>query len=91
MQLVTRLLSRLIAVGAVMMAIALAATLVAARQDIADEVDSNQSIGQLLSALGGLQGDMPLEVQAAAIDALNDDRGLRHFHVALFDADGHRH
>lgn len=90
MQLVTRLLSRLIAVGAVMMAIALAATLVAARQDIADEVDSNQSIGQLLSALGGLQGDMPLEVQAAAIDALNDDRGLRHFHVALFDADGHR-
>ncbi len=90
MQLVTRLLSRLVAVGALMMAVALAATLLAARQDIADEVDSNQTIGQLLSALGGLQGELPLERQAAAIDALNDDGGLRHFHVALFDADGHR-
>lgn len=90
MQLVTRLLSRLVAVGALMMAVALAATLLAARQDIADEVDSNQTIGQLLSALGGLQGELPVERQAAAIDALNDDGGLRHFHVALFDADGHR-
>ncbi len=90
MQLVMRLLLRLIAVGALMMAIALGATLLAARQDIADEIDSNQAIGRLLSALDGLQAEALIERQAAAINALNDEGGLRHFHVALFDADGHR-
>lgn len=90
MQLVTRLLLRLIAVGALMMVVALAATLLAARQDIADEIDSGHHTGQLLTVLEGLRGDTPLAQQAAAIDTLNSTGSLRHFHVALFDADGHR-
>ena len=90
MQLVTRLLLRLIAVGAVIVAIALAATLLAARQNISDEIDSSQQIGQLLSAVDGLRQETDSTQQAAAIDALNGDGRLRHVHVALFDAEGHR-
>jgi two-component system sensor histidine kinase UhpB len=90
MQLVTRLLVRLIAVGAVMMAIALAATLLSARQNIGDEVDSSERIGRLLSAMDGLRQELPVAQQVAAIDALNDEGQLRHFHIALFDADGRR-
>ncbi len=90
MQLVTRLLVRLMAVGTVMMAIALAATLLSARQSISDEVDSSEHIGQLLSAMDGLRQQVPVAQQVAAIDALNDGDQLRHFHIALFDADGRR-
>jgi two-component system sensor histidine kinase UhpB len=90
MQLVTRLLLRLMVVGSVMMTIALAATLFAARQDIADEIDSSRQIGQLLSAVDNLRQASDVVQQTAAIDALNDDGGLRHFHVALLDARGHR-
>ena len=90
MQLVTRLLLRLIAVGGVMMAIALAATLLAARQDIADEIDSSRQIGQLMSAVDRLRQATDVSEQTAAIDALNLEGGLRHFHVALLDAEGHR-
>jgi hypothetical protein len=44
MQLVTRLLSRMLIVGTVMVAIALLATLLIARQDIQDEIDSSKYI-----------------------------------------------
>jgi two-component system sensor histidine kinase UhpB len=90
MQLVTRLLVRLMAVGTVMMAIALAATLLSARQNISDEVDSSERIGRLLSAMDGLRQELPVVQQVAAIDALNDEGQLRHFHIALFDTDGRR-
>ena len=90
MQLVTRLLLRLLAVGTLMMVVALTATLLAARQDIADEIDSGHHTGQLMTVLEDLRGDTPLAQQAAAIDALNATGSLRHFHVALFDAEGHR-
>ncbi len=90
MQLVTRLLLRLMLVGMAAITVALALTLLAAKRDIADEVDSSQRIGQLIATLGALQGNGALQEQAAAIDALNDGGTLRHFHVALLDDRGRR-
>ena len=90
MQLVTRLLLRMMVVGGVMMAIALVATLLIARQDIQDEVDSSKYTGQLLTLLEDINRELPIERQISAIDKLNAEGGLRHFHVALFDAEGHR-
>lgn len=89
MQLVTRLLLRLLLVGGVMMLIALALTLLAARRDIADEVDSSQRIGRLVSTLSALHGEAALADRVAAIDALNAGGTLRNFRVALF-SEGHR-
>ena len=90
MQLVTRLLSRMIIVGSFMSAIALLATLLIARQDIQDEIDSSKYVGQLLSLLEDVHPQQPIERQVRAIDQLNADGGLRNFRVALFDADGQR-
>lgn len=90
MQLVTRLLSRMMVVGGVMMAIALLATLLIARQDIQDEVDSSKYTGQLLALIEDISRELPIEHQVAAIDKLNAEGGLRNFHVALFSAEGHR-
>ena len=90
MQLVTRLLSRMIIVGSFMSAIALIATLLIARQDIQDEIDSSKYVGQLLSLLEDVHPQQPIERQVRAIDQLNADGGLRNFRVALFDADGQR-
>jgi two-component system sensor histidine kinase UhpB len=90
MQLVTRLLLRLIVVGSVMMSIALLVTLLIARQDIQDEVDSSKYTGQLLALLEDFNQELPIERQVGAINQLNAEGGLRHFHVALFDAEGHR-
>ncbi len=89
MQLVTRLLLRLLVVGGVMMVIALALTLLAARRDIADEVDSSQRVGRLMSTLSALHGELSTEDRIAAIDALNAGGTLRNFRVALF-RDGQR-
>lgn len=90
MQLVTRLLLRLSVVGLLMLIVAAVLTLVAARQDIADEVQGSQSIGQLITTLSELQGRSSLDQQIEAIDALNRSERLRHFHVALLDESGHR-
>jgi two-component system sensor histidine kinase UhpB len=88
MQLVTRLLLRLVLVGSVMMMIALALTLLAARHDIADEVDSSQRIGRLVSTLSSLHASTSLEQRVAAIDALNASGSLRNFRVVLRDVSG---
>ncbi len=90
MQLVTRLLLRLMMVGGVTMVIALALTLLAARRDIADEVDSSQRIGRLVSTLSALYGSVSPDERVAAIDALNASGTLRNFRVALLDLDGQR-
>jgi two-component system, NarL family, sensor histidine kinase UhpB len=90
MQLLTRLLLRLGAVGLLMLALAFVLTLFAARQDIADEIQGSQRIGQLLEALSALQDDMPLAQHAQRIDALNRSDTLRQFHVALLDREGRR-
>ncbi len=90
MQLVTRLLLRLLIVGAAMMAVAMALTLAMAKRNIADEVDSSQRIGQLVTILAALQEGAPVARQAAAIDQINDGDTLRNFHVALLDANGNR-
>ncbi len=90
MQLVTRLLLRLVLVGSVMMMIALALTLLAARHDIADEVDSSQRIGRLVSTLSSLHASTSLEQRVAAIDALNASGSLRNFRVVLRDGSGRR-
>lgn len=90
MQLVTRLLLRLMLVGTLAIAISLVLTLLAAQRDIADEVDSSQRIGLLIAALGELQADGPLQPRVAAIDALNDGGTLRHFRVVLLDDAGRR-
>lgn len=90
MQLVTRLLLRLMLVGMVAISVSLVLTLLAAQRDIADEVDSNQRIGQLIAALSELQDDGPLSAHIAAIDALNAGGTLRHFRVVLLDAGGRR-
>lgn len=90
MQLVTRLLLRLFAVGFFMLILVALFTLFAARHDIADEVRSSQSIGQLITTLSELQGSDSLNRQIAAIDALNRGERLRHFHVALLDESGRR-
>ncbi len=90
MQLVTRLLLRLLLAGAAMMLIATALTLVAAKRNIADEIDSSQRIGQLAAILSALQEGAPVARQVDAIDAMNEGDTLRNFHVALIDADGRR-
>ncbi|MEO0318128.1 MAG: hypothetical protein RL404_1805 [Pseudomonadota bacterium] len=90
MQLVTRLLLRLLVVGAVMMVLAIAITLAAAKRNMADEIDSSQRIGQLVAILSALQEGAPVARQADAINAMNDGDTLRNFHVALIDADGRR-
>ena len=90
MQLVTRLLLRLFAVGFFMLILVALFTLFAARHDIADEVRSSQSIGQLITTLSELQGSNSLDRQIAAIDALNQGERMRHFHVALLDESGRR-
>ena len=90
MQLVTRLLLRLLLVGAAMMIVAMALTLATARRNMADEIDSSQRIGQLVAIVSALQEGAPLSRQAEAIDAMNAGDTLRNFHVALIDADGRR-
>ena len=90
MQLVTRLLLRLLVVGVAMMMVAMALTLAAAKRNIADEIDSSQRIGQLVAILSALQEGAPVTRQAEAIDAMNRGDTLRNFHVALIDADGRR-
>ncbi|MFM8463097.1 MAG: histidine kinase [Burkholderiaceae bacterium] len=90
MQLVTRLLSRMLIVGGVMVTIALFATLMIARQDIRDEIDSSKYIGQLLSVLEGVSHETPIDRQINSIDQLNAGGGLRNFHIALFNAEGQR-
>ncbi len=90
MQLLTRLLLRLGGVGLLMLALAFVLTLFAARQDITDEIQGSQRIGQLLEALSALQDDQPLAQHAQRIDTLNRSDTLRHFHVALLDHEGHR-
>ncbi|MEY2824124.1 MAG: hypothetical protein RLZ64_662, partial [Pseudomonadota bacterium] len=90
MQLVTRLLSRMIIVGALMMVVALLTTLLIARQDIQDEIDSSKYTGQLLTLLEEINHELPIDRQISAINQLNADGGLRNFHVALFDAEGQR-
>ncbi len=90
MQLVTRLLLRLLIVGVMMMIVAMALTLAAAKRNIADEADSSQRIGELVTILSALQQGAPIARQADAIDALNSGGTLRNFHVALIDADGQR-
>lgn len=90
MQLVTRLLLRLVAVGSVMMLIALALTLLAARRDIADEIDSSQRIGHLVSTLSVLHGSGSLDERVATVDSLNASGTLRNFRVALLDDKGGR-
>ncbi len=90
MQLLTRLLLRLGGVGLLMLTLAFVLTLFAARQDIADEIQGSQRIGQLLEALSALQDGRPLAQHAQRIDALNRTDTLRHFHVALLDREGTR-
>ena len=90
MQLLTRLLLRLGVVGLLMLALAFALTLFAARQDIADEIQGSQRIGQLIAALSELQDDAPLAQHAQRIDALNRSDKLRNFHVALISPEGRR-
>lgn len=90
MQLVTRLLLRLMTVGILMMLLALVLTLFAARNDIGHESVASQKIGQLIKVLSELQRNAPLTEQAQAIDALNQSDALRHFHVALLDHTGRR-
>ncbi len=90
MQLLTRLVLRLGAVGLLMLALAFALTLFAARQDIADEIQGSQRTGQLIAALSALQDEAPLVQHAQRIDALNRSDRLRNFHVALLDGEGRR-
>lgn len=90
MQLVTRLLLRLMVVGSVMMLIALALTLFAARHDIADELDSSQRVGRLVSTLSALHAGESLDQRIAAIDALNASGTLRNFRVSLQEESGRR-
>lgn len=90
MQLVTRLLLRLVAVGSIMMLVALSVTLVAARQDIGREAAASQEIGQLIKTVGELQNSAALSGQIQAINALNQSDALRHLHVALIDQSGRR-
>ncbi|MEY3694677.1 MAG: hypothetical protein RL083_502, partial [Pseudomonadota bacterium] len=79
MQLVTRLLSRMIIVGGLMMVVALLTTLLIARQDIQDEIDSSKYTGQLLTLLEEINHELPIDRQISAINQLNADGGLRNF------------
>ncbi len=90
MQLVTRLLLRLGLVGLFMLILAFALTLFSARQDIADEIEGSQRVGQLMTVLSELQDGVSLEQHALRIDQLNRSETLRHFHVALLDNQGQR-
>jgi len=90
MQLVTRLLLRLSLVGLLMLILAFALTLFSARQDIADEIEGSQHVGQLMTVLSALQDGATLEQHAFRIDQLNRSETLRHFHVALLDSRGQR-
>ncbi len=90
MQLVTRLLLRIVVVGLLLLLLALGLSLFAARNDIRHEAEASQKIGQLIEVLSELQRNAALSEQAAAIDALNQSDALRHFHVALLDHHGHR-
>lgn len=90
MQLVTRLLFRLVAVGIVMLIVALVLTLFAAKKDIGGEAAASQKVGQLIRTLSNLHGSSALAEQAQAINLLNHSDSLRHFHVALLDQAGHR-
>jgi len=90
MQLVTRLLLRLSLVGLLMLILAFALTLFSARQDIADEIEGSQHVGQLMTVLSALQDGATLEQHALRIDQLNRSETLRHFHVALLDSQGQR-
>jgi two-component system sensor histidine kinase UhpB len=90
MQLVTRLLLRLSLVGLLMLILAFALTLFSARQDIADEIQGSQRVGQLMTVLSELQDGASLEQHALRIDQLNRSETLRHFHVALLDNQGQR-
>ena len=90
MQLVTRLLLRLLAVGTVMMVIALVVTILSARNDIDHEAAASEKVGELLSILADFQTEAALSEQVLKIDALNQSETLRHFHIALLDASGKR-
>ena len=90
MQLVTRLLLRLGLVGLLMLILAFVLTLFSARQDIADEIQGSQRVGQLMTVLSALQDGATLEQHALRIDQLNRSETLRHFHVALLDNQGQR-
>jgi len=90
MQLVTRLLLRLSLVGLLMLILAFALTLFSARQDISDEIEGSQRVGQLMTVLSELQDGASLEQHAFRIDQLNHSETLRHFHVALLDNQGQR-
>lgn len=90
MQLVTRLVLRLGLVSLLMLILAFVLTLFAARQDIADEIQGSQRMGQLITALSALQDGASLEKHARQIDQLNRSDTLRHFHVALIDREGQR-
>ena len=79
MQLVTRLLLRLIAVGMLMLVVALLLSVYAAKQDIGSEAAGSQKVGQLIQILAKLQANAALAEQTAAINALNDSGTLRHF------------
>ncbi len=90
MQLVSRLLLRLMLVGMVAISLSLILTLLAARRDIADELDSSQRIGPLIAVISQLNEPGPLAAPVGAIDTLNAGGTLRHFRVALLDAEGRR-
>ena len=90
MQLVTRLMLRLVVVGIMMLIAALGITLFAAQKDIGREASVNQKIGQLITTLGELENDSQLALQIKKIDELNRSDALRHLHVALFDTNGQR-
>jgi two-component system sensor histidine kinase UhpB len=90
MQLVTRLLLRLGLVGLLMLILAFVLTLFSARQDIADEIQGSQRVGQLMTVLSALQDGATLEQHALRIDQLNRSETLRYFHVALLDNQGQR-
>jgi len=90
MQLVTRLLLRLGLAGLVMLILACVLTLFSVRQDIADEMQGSQRIGQLMTVLAELQEGESLEHHASRIDQLNRSETFRHFHVTLLDDQGKR-
>ena len=90
MQLVTRLLLRLFAVGILMMVVTLSFTLYSAQKDIGRETVASQQVGQLISIQTALQSGSSLPQQVQAIDALNQSDALRHLHVALYDQAGRR-
>jgi hypothetical protein len=73
-----------------MLILAFALTLFSARQDISDEIEGSQRVGQLMTVLSELQDGASLEQHAFRIDQLNHSETLRHFHVALLNNQGQR-